>query len=85
MDWPLIVKGNPVVIAVRQKAAMDLKERAACGENFWMDVGLAVGEIRKLCEEEKAKRGEIMGVVEVRILATTFPSVWRKMGMHEAN
>lgn len=26
-----------MVIAVRQKEAMNLKERAPCGEKFWMD------------------------------------------------
>lgn len=26
-----------MVIAVRQKEAMNLKERALCGEKFWMD------------------------------------------------
>lgn len=28
---------KPMVIAVRQKEAMNLKERAPCGEKFWMD------------------------------------------------
>lgn len=37
MDWPLIEKGNPVVIAARQREATDPEERAACGEKFWMD------------------------------------------------
>lgn len=33
MDWPLMVKGNPVVIAGRGNGP----ERTSCVENFWMD------------------------------------------------
>lgn len=44
-----MVKGNPVVIAVRQKEAVDLKERATCGETFgWMGRWMEAGEVRKL-------------------------------------
>ena len=43
-----MVKGNQVVIAVRQKESEDLKEKTACGENLWMGGWMEVGEIRKL-------------------------------------
>ncbi len=47
-----------------EKEALDLKERSACGENFcddgWMERWNEVGEIRKVREEERARRRQIM-------------------------